>query len=168
MRCRSQPQPQAFQKYQGSVLKTTSVVNSIYFSRGLFLLFLVCCLLFGCSACQRFLCTWEVPVPIGLAWPVPNHTGMLGHLFSFGTGTAACEAIVEDCPHHCRLRPLLGAKKGCPLLPQRVGEQGDVEGMRPVGLSLAQALPQQGGKGTLWGELRSWGSSHLWLHESIK
>lgn len=126
----------------------------------------MCCLLFGCSACQRFLCTWEVPVPIGLAWPVPNPTVMLGHLFSCGTGTAACEAVVEDCSHCCRLRPLLGAKK------KRLSSAA-TESWR-AGRCGGDKTPEfysslgRGIKGTLWGELSSWGSSHLWLrlHES--
>lgn len=100
VRCSSQPQA-----FQNRVLFSDPPVLliQIAFPRAVSV---VLNLLLGCSACQRFLCTWEAPLLIGLAWP-----GMLGHLFSCGTGTAARQAIVEDCPHLVRLCPLLGAKK---------------------------------------------------------
>lgn len=41
----------------------------------------------------------------------------------------------------CQACPLLGAKKRLLCAATRVGEQGGVEGMRLVGLSLAQAFP---------------------------
>lgn len=133
------------------------------------MLFLICCSLFGRSACQMLPCTWEVPIPIGLAWPVPNHAVMLGHLLSCGTGTAACEAIAEDCPHRCRLRPLLGVKKRLSSAATESWRAGRCEGDETRRAEVGTGTPSAEGKGTLGGELRSWGSSHLWLwlHESI-
>lgn len=93
---------------------------------------------------------------------------MLSHLFSCGIGSAACKAIVEDCPHRCRVHPLLEQKKVAHCS-HRVGDQGDEMGMTPAGLRLARGGFPQRGKAPDKGELRSWGNSHLWLqlHESI-
>lgn len=99
--------------------------------RGLFLLFSICCL--HVQLAKGFCAPGKPLFPQGWlgqgCWAI------------CGTGTAARQAIVEDCPHRVRLHPLLGDKKRLFCVATRVGEQGGVEGMRPMGLSLAQAFP---------------------------
>lgn len=136
--CSSQPQA-----FQNRVLLSNppAVLMQFTFPRAVFVL----SLLLGCSSCQRFLCTWEVPVvATGLARP-----GMLGHLLSCGTGTAARQDTAEGCPHRVRLVPCRELKKAAQCC-HKSGEQGGVEGMRAVGPSSAQALPSVLPCGVSW------------------
>lgn len=110
-KCSSQPHPQAFQKYQGSVLKTTRVVDPIYFSGGLGFFVLIFLLAILDTQLAKGLCA-PGKSPFLQLWLGPCRTMQRCRATCWLWARDGCpRAAVEGCPRvsGC-VCPLLGAQ----------------------------------------------------------